>query len=64
MVINEKASKLQKFFVLQATFSSLKSIGTVFVYSITSLLIITKSSITLAKYLPFSQLHVAGLHII
>ena len=32
----------------------------VFVSSIISSLVITESSIILAKYLPFSQLHVAG----
>ena len=44
---------------------SLKFVGIVFISSlydsITSWQIIAESSIILAKYFPFSQLHVAGL---
>ena len=65
MVVNKKVSKIKKFFVLQFTFFSLKFVGTVFVgivfvSSIIPSHVITESSIKLAKYFPFSQLHVAG----
>ena len=61
MVINKEDSKVQKFFVLQIAFLSIKFVLTVFVSSsITSSHVITESSIILAKYLPFSQLQVAG----
>ena len=67
MVINKKASKTQKFCVLQVIFFSLKFVGIVFISSsynfITSSYLITESSIILAKYFPFSQLHVAGFQI-
>ena len=39
---------------------SLKFVGIVFVSSLISSQLITESSILLAKYLPFSQLHVEG----
>ena len=42
---------------------SLKLVGTVFVSSMISSHEITESSIILAKYFPFSQLHVLGLQI-
>ena len=45
-------------------FFSLKFVVNVFISSsIISLHVITESSITLVKYLPFSQLHVAGFQI-
>ena len=56
--------KYKNFCVLQvAFFFSLRSVGIVFVFShdpITLSQIIVESSIILAKYFPFSQLHVAG----
>ena len=65
MAINKKASKIQEFFVLQIAFFSLKFVETIFVSSssIISSNIITESSIIIAKYLPFSQLHVAGFEV-
>ena len=64
MVINKKASKTQKRFVLQTTFFSLKFNATVFASSsIISSRIITESSIILAKYFPFLKLHVIGFQI-
>ena len=38
-------------------------VGIVFVFSVIASQVITESSTILAKYLPFSQLHVAGLQI-
>ena len=71
MIMNKKASKISKFFILQIVFFSFKFVVTVFVSllhdvaaaSITLSQVITKSSIILAKYLLFSQLHVAGVQI-
>ena len=58
MVINDKASKIQIFFVLQVF--SLKFVSSA---SIISSQVITKSSIILAKHLPFSQIQVAGFQV-
>ena len=63
MVINKKASKIQKFFVLQATFFSLQFVGIFFVSSIILSHVITESSVILAKDLLFSQLDAARLQI-
>ena len=54
MAINKKASKIQKFF-------EILSVETVFVVFIIPLHVITESSIILAKYLPFLQLHVGRI---
>ena len=63
MVINEELSKIQKLCVLQVIFFSLKVFGIVFISSsydsITSSHVITVT-IILAKYFPFSQIHVLG----
>ena len=59
----KKANKVQKSFVLQIAFVSLKFGGTALVSSMMSSHIITESLIIRAKYLPFSQLHVAGFKI-
>ena len=65
MVINIKASQIQKFCVLQVALFSLKFVGMVSFSSasIISSRVIIESSMVLAKYLPFSQLHVAGFQI-
>ena len=67
MVVNKKKSKIQKFYVLQITFFLLKLVGILLISSLydstTSSQIIAESSIILEKYLPFSQLHVAGFQI-
>ena len=63
MVINNKASKIYKLVVLQVVFSSLKFFEIAFVVSMISSSLINESSIILAKYLPFSQLHVARFQI-
>ena len=63
MVINKRVSKIYKFLVLLVMFTSLKFSGTVFVTSIVSSHIIAESSIILAKYLPFPQVHGAGFQI-
>ena len=47
-------------FCFTCYYFSLKFLGIVFASSILSLHVITGSSIILAKYMPFSQLHVAG----
>ena len=65
MVIKEKMSKIQRLFVLQVASFSLKFfgtffVGTIFIISITSSNVITESSVMLAKYLLFLQLHIAG----
>ena len=65
MVLIKKASKVQKSFVLQIAFFSLKFVGTIFVSS-TSIISshrFTESSVMLAKYLPFLQIDVAELQI-
>ena len=73
MVIYKKASKIQKFCVLQVyIFFSLKFVGTFFVSLLFDLVLLfnlayasiilshitTESPIILAKYFPFSKLHV------
>ena len=65
MVINIKASQIQKFCVLQVALFSLKFVGMVSFSSasIISSRVIIESSMVLVKYLPFSQLHVAGFQI-
>ena len=64
MVINKKASKIYKFFVSQIVFFSIKFCVTIFVSSsIISSHVIVESSIMLAKYFPFLQLHVAWFQI-
>ena len=65
MVIKEKMSKIQRLFVLQVASFSLEFfgtffVGTIFIISITSSNVITESSVRLAKYLLFLQLHIAG----
>ena len=55
MVINKKVSEIYKLCVLQVMFSSLKFVS--FRSIISSQIIL---STMLAKYFPFSQLHVAG----
>ena len=62
MIINKMASKIKKF-VFYRLFLSLKFVEIVFVSSIISSHVITESSIILAKYLPFLQLHVEGFQI-
>ena len=56
-----------RFFILKIAFFVLKFVVLAFVSSsydsIISSHVITKSSIILAKYFPFSQLHVAGFQI-
>ena len=63
MAINKNASKILKSCVLQVTFVSGKFFQIVFISSsydsVTSSHVITKTSIILAKYFLFSQLHVA-----
>ena len=69
MVINKKASKIQNFFEL--LFVGAIFIGTIFVilsYDLATLFFISlhpiiEVSIVLAKYLPFSQLYIAGFQI-
>ena len=58
MIINKMASKMWKFFILQAAFVSLKFIGIVFVGSIISSHVTTESSIIPPKYSSFSQVYV------
>ena len=58
MVIDKKKRKILKF--VEVLFATTDFVGTVFVISITSPNLMTESSMILAKYLPFSQLHVAG----
>ena len=69
-VINKRASKMWKFFILQITFFSSKFVGIVFagtvfvivlfVASIILLHVTTESSIMLFAYLPLLQPHVTG----
>ena len=61
MITNEKASKIYKFF--QLLFVGTVFVKIVFVVSIISSHVITESSIILHTFLPFSQLHIAGLQI-
>ena len=63
MVINKNASKIHRNFVFYSLLFSLKFMGTAFVSSIISSHVITESSTVLAKYLPFSQLRIAGFQI-
>ena len=71
MVFNKKASKLYKFCVLQVVFFSLQFVGIVFVSSsfdlvsasIISSHVITELTVILAKYFPFSQLHIEEFQI-
>ena len=64
MVINKKTSKTWKFFVLQIPLFLLKFVVTVFVsYAKISWHVIAESSIIVAKYFPFPQLHVAVFQI-
>ena len=68
MVINKKASKIQKFVEMffvgigffWKSFCRITFFGMVFVTYIISSHVITESSIILARYLSFSQAHVAG----
>ena len=60
MVINKKTSKIQKFFVLEVAFFTKNCSIFVSLASIFLSQVITESSIILAKYLPFLQLHVTG----
>ena len=67
IVINKNASRIKSFYILQFAFFSLKFVGIVSVssfYGFTiSSQVIVESTIVLAKYFPFSQLHVAGFQI-
>ena len=64
IVISKSASKIQNFFVLYIFFFLLKFVGTVcFVFFLILSHAITESSIILAKYLPFLELHKAGFQI-
>ena len=63
MVIYKKVSKIQKVFVSQIILFSLKVDRIAFVSTIVLSRIITESSIILAKYLHFLQLHVARFQI-
>ena len=60
MVIDKKVSEKIENFVLQVIF-----LGIVFVSSASMILshMITESCILLAKYFPFSQLHVPGFQV-
>ena len=64
MVINKKASKKKEILCFTSFIFSLKFVGAVFVsasfVSSFSSHVTIESSITVAKYFPFSQLHVAG----
>ena len=68
VVINKKASKIQKFVEMffvgigffWKSFCRITFFGMVFVTYIISSHVITESSIILARYLSFSQAHVAG----
>ena len=62
-VINEKASKIQKYFVLQITFDIIKFVGTVIASPIISSHATNESSIIRAKYLPFSKLNAGAFQI-
>ena len=57
----KKTSKLWKF--VEVLFVETIFVGTVLGVSIISSNVMTESSITLAKYLPFLPLHVVGFHI-
>ena len=57
MVINQKASKTQKF--VEVPFVETVSVGTVVVTSMITSHVITELSIIIAQYLPFLQLLVA-----
>ena len=63
MVTNKKFTKIGKLYVLQVNYFSLKFVETVFVFCIISSQEMTESSIMLAKYLPFLQLHVTVFQI-
>ena len=63
MVTNKKFTKIGKLYVLQVNYFSLKFVETVFVFCIISSQEMIESSIMLAKYLPFLQLHVAVFQI-
>ena len=58
MAIDENVSKIKKF--VKVHFVGTVFAGTAFVLSIISLHITTESSIMLATYVPFLELHVAG----
>ena len=67
MVISKNASKIKKFCVLKVAFFSLKFVSSNDLAAASSLYdsiisshVIAESSIILAKYFSFSQLHVAG----
>ena len=61
MAINEKANKIYKF--VEVLFVRTAFVGTVFAVSIISSAVMTETSVRLAKYLPFSQIHVSGFQI-
>ena len=64
MVINKNVSKNIEMLCFTGSFTHLKFIGIVFVStSIISSRVIPESTIILAQYFPFSQLHVAGFQI-
>ena len=63
LIINKKPSKMYKFCVSQVIFFPLKFVEADFVSSITLSCVITESSIILAKYFPFLQVHVTGFQI-
>ena len=61
MVINKKAIQVHKF--VEALFVRTAFVGTNFAVSITLSEVITKTSIRLAKYLSFFQIHASGFQI-
>ena len=72
MVTDQKFSKIWTFCNLLVIFFFIKIVGSFFISpsfdlasmsTISSHIIIAESSITLTKYLPFWQLHVAGFQI-
>ena len=60
MVFNKKVSVISKLFCDTGALFLFKNFWNNFVFSIISSHVITELSIILAKYLPFSQLHIAG----
>ena len=63
IVIDKKVSQIHKFFISQIICFFITICWNSCFSSIISSHINTKSSITLAKYLPFSQMHLKGFQI-
>ena len=66
MVITKKASKTQKFFFSQILFFGIAFAFLLFDLNSRSIIsshVVTESSIILAKYFRFSQLHASGFRI-